>query len=105
MSTAECTPTMLGAELWAGSMFLLADHLQPLTKISYVIGWLITLPLELVASSITLEYWGNPLGNHAAWVTIFLVCIVVINLLGVKRFADFEAGFSVMKVVAIIGFM
>ncbi|KIN00623.1 hypothetical protein OIDMADRAFT_42478 [Oidiodendron maius Zn] len=72
---------------------------------NYVVGWLITLPLELVASSITLQYWGNPLGNHAAWVTIFLVCIVVINLLGVKRFADFEAAFSVMKVAAIIGFI
>jgi amino acid transporter len=76
-----------------------------LIKSSYVFQWLITLPLELVASSITLQYWGNPLKNHASWVTIFLALIITINILGVQRFADFEAGFSVMKVVAIIGFM
>jgi len=36
---------------------------------------------------------------------MFLVLIIVINLLGVRRFADFEAALSVMKVVAILGFM
>lgn len=86
-------------------MFMLTAHVQLLTDISYVIGWLLTLPLELVASSITLNYWGNPLGNRASWITIFLVCIVFVNMLGVRRFADFEAGLSIMKVVAIIGFM
>jgi len=82
----------------------LAHHIQPLTTCSYVFQWLVTLPLELVASSITLQYWGHPL-QHAVWVTIFLVGIVVINIFGVKGYADVEATLSVMKVVAIVGFM
>jgi len=83
----------------------LTHHIQLLTKYSYVFQWLITLPLELVASSITLQYWGQPLGHHAVWVTMFLFGIVVINVFGVKGFADVEAALSVMKVVAIVGFM
>jgi len=67
--------------------------------------WLITLPLELVASSITLQYWGNPLKKNASWVTIFLFLIIVINVMGVKKFADFEVVFSIIKVSAIVGFM
>jgi len=105
LSIAGCTPTRLGVEQWVGSKLILRHEKKLLTRNSYVFQWLITLPLELVASSITLQYWGNPLKNHASWVTIFLVLIVAINILGVKRFADFEAGFSVMKVLAIVGFM
>jgi amino acid transporter len=82
----------------------LARHIQPLTRCSYVFQWLVTLPLELVASSITLQYWEQPL-HHAVWVTIFLFGIVVINIFGVKGYADVEATLSVMKVVAIVGFM
>ncbi|KUJ08189.1 uncharacterized protein LY89DRAFT_600105 [Mollisia scopiformis] len=71
---------------------------------SYVIQWLLTLPLELVAASITLQYWNNPL-PHAAWVTIFLFGIVIINVFGVKGFANVEATLSIVKVVAIVGFI
>lgn len=71
---------------------------------SYTVQWLIVLPLELVASSITLQYWHNPL-PHAAWVTLFLVGIVIINIFGVKGFANVEATLSIVKVIAIVGFM
>jgi amino acid transporter len=64
----------------------------------------VTLPLELVASSIILQYWGQPL-DHAVWVTIFLIGIVVINVFGVKGYGNVEATLSIIKVVAIVGFM
>lgn len=67
--------------------------------------WLLVLPLELVASSITLQYWGQPPKYHAAWVTLFLVAISVINLFGVKGFANVEATLSLIKTTAIVGFM
>lgn len=72
---------------------------------SYAFQWLVTLPLELVASSITLQYWGKPLGHHWVWVTIFLIGIATINVFGVKGYANAEATFSTMKVVAVAGFM
>jgi amino acid transporter len=63
------------------------------------------MPLELVAASITLQYWGNPLKHHDIWVTIFLILIVLLNIFGVKLFADAEVVLSLMKVIAIVGFM
>ncbi|KAE8446456.1 hypothetical protein EG329_011919 [Mollisiaceae sp. DMI_Dod_QoI] len=71
---------------------------------NYILQWLITLPLELVAASITLQYWSQPL-HHSVWVTLFLVGIVTINIFGVKGFANVEATLSIVKVVAIVGFM
>lgn len=66
--------------------------------------WLIVLPLEIVAASITIEYWNSPI-NKAVWVTIFWVLIVVINLFGVKGYGEAEFVFSLIKVIAVIGFM
>lgn len=72
---------------------------------SYAFQWLITLPLELVAASITLQYWGQPLGHRAIWITIFLAGLAIINIFGVKGWANVEATLSLIKVVAIIGFL
>jgi len=70
----------------------------------------VTLPLELVASSITLQFWTHSHGehsvwNHAIWVTIFLVGIIVVNVFGVKGYGNVEAFLSMAKAIAIVGFM
>lgn len=50
---------------------LVADH------DSYALSWLVTLPLEIVAASITMSFWeGARNVNPAAWVTIFLILII-----------------------------
>ncbi|MCJ1485448.1 glyceraldehyde-3-phosphate dehydrogenase 1 [Schaereria dolodes] len=49
---------------------------------NYALQWLVVLPLEIVAASITIDYWGSNVSN-AAWVSIFLVVIVSINLFDV----------------------
>lgn len=73
---------------------------------NYALSWLVTLPLEIIAASITLSYWpGAADVNGAAWVTIFLVVIISINLFGVKGYGEAEFVFSIIKVVAIIGFI
>jgi amino acid transporter len=71
---------------------------------NYAVQWLIFLPLELVASSVTLQYWGSPM-PHAAWVTIFLVLITIINVFGVKGYGHVEASLGMMKVVTVVIFM
>lgn len=66
---------------------------------------MVTLPLEIVAASLTLEFWsGSRSVNSAAWVTIFLVAIIIINFFGVRGYGEVEFVLSIIKVVAVIGF-
>jgi amino acid transporter len=68
--------------------------------------WLVVLPLEIVAASITLSFWPGAAGtNSAAWVTIFLVVIVIINFFGVRGYGEAEFVFAIIKVTAVIGFI
>ncbi len=71
---------------------------------NYAINWLVTMPLEVVAASITVDYWSSH-KNNAAWISIFLVLIISINFFGVKGYGEAEFVFSIIKVIAVIGFM
>lgn len=71
---------------------------------SYALQWLSVLPLEIIAASLTIEYWGLNI-NRSIFVTIFLIIIVTINMFGVKGYGEAEYVFSMFKVIAIIGFM
>jgi len=73
---------------------------------NYALQWLVTLPLEIVAASLTLDFWpGSRDTNAAAWVTIFLVVIILINFFGVRGYGEAEFVFSVIKVLAVLGFI
>lgn len=68
--------------------------------------WLVVLPLEIIAASITIDFWDeNHKYAHAIFVTIFLVAIVAVNMFGVKGYGEVEFWISIIKVVAIIGYM
>ena len=71
---------------------------------NYALQWLIVLPLEIMAASITIEYWTTEI-NHAIFVTIFLFLIIGINLFGVKGYGEAEFVFSLIKIIAVIGFI
>lgn len=66
--------------------------------------WLIVLPLEVMAASLTLQFWNTGLPT-GVFITIFLVLIVTINLFGIKAFGESEYVFSTIKVAAVIGFI
>lgn len=66
--------------------------------------WLVILPLEIVAASITIDYW-HPNVPRAVFVTIFLALIVLINFFGVRGYGEAEFVFAIVKVVAVVGFM
>lgn len=75
---------------------------------NYIMGWFVILPLELVAASMTVNFWNEMNGTHinaAAWVSIFWVIICAINLFGVKGYGEAEFVFSIIKVAAICGFI
>lgn len=68
--------------------------------------WLVVLPLEVIAASITINFWDREHKyNHSIFVTVFLFLIVTINLFGVKGYGEAEFFFSIVKVVAVIGYM
>ena len=71
---------------------------------NYALQWLIALPLEIVAAAITVDYWHSPI-SPAAWVALFWVLIVGINMFGVRVYGEAEFIFSIIKVIAIVGFM
>jgi amino acid permease len=71
---------------------------------NYCLQWLIVLPLEIVAASMTVGYWNSHI-SRSLWVTIFLTSIVAINLLGVKFYGEAEFIFAIIKIAAVIGFI
>lgn len=71
---------------------------------NYAMQWLFVMPLEIMAASITLEYWQTSIPGWAS-ISIFLLIIITINLCGVKTYGEAEYGFSILKVTAVIGFI
>ncbi|KAK3394125.1 amino acid permease-domain-containing protein [Podospora didyma] len=71
---------------------------------NYALQWLVVLPLEIVAASITVGYWNSQL-HRSIFVTIFLVTIIIINLFGVKGYGEAEFVFAIIKITAVIGFI
>ncbi|RAK99696.1 amino acid permease GAP1 [Aspergillus ibericus CBS 121593] len=71
---------------------------------NYCLQWLVTLPTEIVAASLTVNYWNDTISN-AAWVAIFWTMIVTINMFGVKGYGEAEFVFSIVKVTAVVGFI
>jgi amino acid transporter len=71
---------------------------------NYALQWLAILPLEIIAAALTVSYWPSSI-SPAVWVMIFYAIIVLINMFGVRGYGEAEFVFSIIKVVAIIGFM
>ncbi|KAM4059786.1 amino acid permease [Hirsutella rhossiliensis] len=71
---------------------------------NYALQWLTVLPLEIIAASMTIRYWNEELPS-AIFVAIFLSAIMLINLFGVKGYGEAEFTFSIVKVIAVIGFI
>lgn len=99
--------TRLGALPWVGSKKIRISrvHVARANRNSYALQWLVVLPLEIVAASLTIEFWNHGRINANAWVAIFLFVIAGINLFGVRGYAEAEFIFSIVKVTAIIGFI
>lgn len=53
----------------------------------YALSWLTILPFELIAASITIDYWRTDI-NMAVWVTVFLVVLTVIQFFGVRGYGE-----------------
>lgn len=69
----------------------------------YAMQWMVSVPLELVAAAMTVNYWTTT--NLAIWVLVFWLFLCLINLFGVRIFGEIEFAFALIKVIAIIGFI
>jgi len=49
----------------------------------YAISWMLTLPFEITAASLTVQYWSTTF-NPAYLVTIYLVALIIIQVFGVR---------------------
>ncbi|KAJ5127333.1 amino-acid permease [Penicillium atrosanguineum] len=70
----------------------------------YAINWLVILPFEITAASITIQYWRDDL-NMGIWVAVFLVVLSAIQFFGVRGYGEVEFALGIIKVVAVIGFI
>ncbi|KAF9298290.1 hypothetical protein BGZ88_007324 [Linnemannia elongata] len=73
----------------------------------YAINWLLTIPAELSASAIIVQYWLPEDSSFPPWVVplIIIIVMVVINLVGVRAYGELEYWFSILKVLTIIIFI
>lgn len=72
---------------------------------NYMLQWLCVLPLEIVAASITVNYWGTNPRYRDGFVALFWTVIFCINMFGVKGYGEAEFLFSIIKVLTVIGFI
>ncbi|KAG8623427.1 hypothetical protein KVT40_008403 [Elsinoe batatas] len=72
---------------------------------NYAMQWLVVLPLEIVAATLTIEFWNHGRLDVNGFIAVFLVLIISINLFGVRGYGEAEFVFSSIKVIAVIGFI
>lgn len=71
---------------------------------NYVFQFLTLFPLELVAASMCISYWRPDL-NPDIFVAPFFVVTCAINLFGVRAYGETEFWISIIKVIAVCGFI
>ncbi|EXJ53747.1 uncharacterized protein A1O5_12996 [Cladophialophora psammophila CBS 110553] len=69
----------------------------------YAIGWLITLPFEITAAGITIDYWHHY--NIGIWIAVFLATLIIVQFFGVKGYGEVEFVLGVIKILAVLGFI
>ncbi|KAK5059682.1 hypothetical protein LTR84_009565 [Exophiala bonariae] len=80
------------------------------SSMGFALGWMywyifsITVPAEITAGTLVIQYWSPPVHN-AVWITILMVVIVALNALPVRFYGETEFWFASIKVFGIIGLL
>ncbi|KAL8283798.1 hypothetical protein RQP46_005230 [Phenoliferia psychrophenolica] len=73
---------------------------------NYLLQWAVVLPLEITVAGITVQYWEKAAAVPiAAWITIFFVAIIIVNIFGAIGFAEEEFWSSCLKLSVVIIFV
>lgn len=76
--------------------------------LSFAVGWngvlgsFIGLPAEIVAAAVIVQFWVTI--NNAIWISCFAVLLLLANVALVRIYGEMEFGFSMMKIMLIVGF-
>ncbi|WFD29823.1 hypothetical protein MSPP1_000836 [Malassezia sp. CBS 17886] len=74
--------------------------------LSYLMTWLVILPVEITAGTIVIGFWDkHEVVPQGVWVVVFLTIVFTINMFGVRGFGEFEFAASFIKIVSIVGFI
>ncbi|KAK7692232.1 hypothetical protein QCA50_003857 [Cerrena zonata] len=69
---------------------------------NYWYNWTILFPAEISAAAVLMNFWIENISN-AAWITIFLAVVIIINLFGAGAYGEAEFFFVSIKVVTVVG--
>lgn len=75
--------------------------------LSFATGWnsvygtMVSLPAELVAAAVIVEFWNQT--SSAVWITVFGLLVVTSNLFFVRIYGELEFTFATLKIMLIIG--
>lgn len=75
--------------------------------LSFANGWnqvysnIITIPAELVAAAILIQFWVQI--NNAVWIVSFGLLLVISNLLFVRVYGELEFACAILKIMLIVG--
>ena len=90
----------------SGAIIRHAEHFVD-PALSFAQGWntvysvMVSLPAELVAAAVIVEFWSSI--SSAVWVTVFGLLLVFANLLFVRVYGEMEFAFASLKIMLIIG--
>ncbi|KAJ0108319.1 hypothetical protein J7T55_005296 [Diaporthe amygdali] len=80
------------------------------SSLGFALGWMywyifaITVPAEITATSLVIEYWNPPV-HVAVWITISMVVIIALNCFPVKVYGEAEFWFASLKVFGLIALL
>ncbi|EEB08663.1 tryptophan permease [Schizosaccharomyces japonicus yFS275] len=70
---------------------------------SFILGTLVSTPVEIVTSCMCIVYWSNL--NGGIWVTVFIAILALINVFSVRGYGEVEFALCFIKVVSIVIFI
>lgn len=71
---------------------------------NYALQWVVTLPTELSSAVLVINFWNSSI-TPAAWITLLLGWTFLVNMLGVRGYGESEYIYSMIKVIAVVGFI
>lgn len=62
---------------------------------------MVSLPAELVAAAILVDFWASI--NNAVWITVFGLLLILSNSILVRIYGELEFIFASLKILLIVG--
>jgi len=90
----------------SGGIIRHAEHFVD-PALSFAQGWnnvynaMISLPAEIVAAAVVVQFWSTV--NSAVYITVFGLLLLVCNLLFVRVYGELEFTFASLKILLIVG--